>query len=61
MNKPREEKKEIRMRCSKCGKQPAIDKAQSNENWQVIPNKPCIYCGGELEFDFDDFYPKESK
>lgn len=38
----------IKMICSKCGKEPKINKEMSNENWQVVDNKPCIHCGGKL-------------
>jgi len=44
----RKKKSEIKMICSKCGKEPEINKKMSNENWKVIDNKPCVHCGGKL-------------
>lgn len=40
---------EIKMICSKCGKEPEINKEKSNKNWRVVDNLPCKYCGGELK------------
>lgn len=40
--------KNIRIVCSKCGKEPEKDEKRSNENWAVFENKPCAYCGGKL-------------
>jgi len=39
---------EIKFICKKCGKEPEINKEMSNENWSVIDNKPCKFCGGKL-------------
>lgn len=44
----------IRVVCSKCGKEPERNEAMSNQNWSVIDNKPCIYCGGTLKMDFGE-------
>jgi len=38
---------DIKMVCSKCGKQPPINKDKSNKNWTVYDtSKPCA-CGGK--------------
>jgi len=42
---------DIIMICSKCGKEPEINKEMSNENWRVVDNKPCKYCGGKLKIE----------
>lgn len=42
---------DIIMICSKCGKEPDINKEMSNENWRVVDNKPCKYCGGKLKIE----------
>lgn len=54
---------DIIMICSKCGKEPEINKEMSNENWKVVDNKPCKYCGGELKIKLLSNLPpnKENK
>jgi DNA-directed RNA polymerase subunit RPC12/RpoP len=42
------ENKLIKYVCADCGKEPEKNKEMSNENWVVVENKPCIYCGGKL-------------
>ena len=34
--------------CAKCGKEQPRDEKESNESWNVVNNKPCVYCGGEI-------------
>lgn len=41
-------KKQIKVICSKCGKEPEKNQKNSNNNWTVIDNKLCVYCGGKL-------------
>ncbi len=41
-------KPEITFVCEKCGKEPVLNKEQSNQNWKVYDNKPCVHCGGKL-------------
>ena len=36
------------MICGKCGKKPERNADLSNENWDVVDNKPCKSCGGNL-------------
>lgn len=36
--------------CTKCFKVPTSNKEMSNENWTVVDNKPCEFCGGKLSF-----------
>ena len=38
----------VKMVCEDCGKEPVPNKEESSENWNVIENKPCVYCGGKL-------------
>lgn len=39
----------IKYICEDCGKEPEKNEKQSNKNWTVIDNKPCVYCGGKLK------------
>jgi hypothetical protein len=41
-------KKEVFFVCSICGKEAKKNEEQSNKNWSVFDNKPCVYCGGDL-------------
>jgi hypothetical protein len=43
------EGKGIKLICNKCGKEPKIDKENSNKNWTVYKNGDCL-CGGSYEF-----------
>ena len=49
----KKKKSDIKFVCSSCGKEPEINKNMSNENWTVVDNKPCVYCGGKLTIKFD--------
>jgi len=44
----------IKFVCEKCGKEPKRNEKLSNENWDVIDNKPCSYCGGEITIEVSE-------
>jgi hypothetical protein len=47
-------KKLIKIICKNCCKEPEFNKKESNENWTVVDNIPCKYCGGQLTFRLEE-------
>ena len=42
--------KEIKMACDRCGKEPPVDKENSNKNWTAYLAKEKCPCGGTYKF-----------